>query len=472
MTPPLQLVHLDALTSGLGRRIVRSPYFPIVAQVLTLAVAAYLAWNGLGVGQGADPDTLKVLRKTSLTTLAVWGLWWPGMILGALVLGRTWCMVCPMELLNRVSEALARAAGWPGARMPRWLRAGWGAVLLYGVLQVLVAGAAIHRMPHSTSVMLLVLGGAAFATGLVFRDPRAFCRGLCPATSLLSTYGRFTPIQLSHRSSAICESCETRDCVRPALRDRWDRRSCPSLIRPFRREPSDGCVACLQCAKVCPHGNIGYGWVDPRATVRSLGLLRPAEAVFIAIATGFVAHEVIGEVAWLEDYFHAVPNWMASLAPGVGFGWFEAAWFLILFPGLLWGLVALMGWALGVRRDLRRFLLAAASGAAPVVAVAHLAKAAAKAMAWAGYLPLALREPQGLASLDAIRSHAIPAPEALLSLPTVGWFSGLLLLVIGLRSLRWLRSLSQEEALAARTGLATAGLLFLGVMATWSLPMS
>jgi polyferredoxin len=150
--------------------------------------------NGWGVGADTPAAELRTLRKTNLTTLVVWGLWWPGMIAAALVLGRAWCTVCPMELVNRIGDALGKRL--PIARLPlgRALRAGWVVVAAYLCLQLLVAGASVHRVPHYTALLLLALLGTALAAGLVFREPRSFCKGSARRARSSPVYGRFTPV--------------------------------------------------------------------------------------------------------------------------------------------------------------------------------------------------------------------------------------------------------------------------------------
>jgi polyferredoxin len=183
-------IKLDFLAWKPVRFVVMSPAFPVALQAAALGVIGWLALNGLGIGPDWKAEDLMSLRKTNLTTLVVWGLWWPAMIGMALVLGRAWCTVCPMELVNRAGDTVARKVGWPRARLGKFLRAGWFIIVLYLALQLLVAGLSIHRVPHYTSIFLLVLLSGAIITGLVFREPRSFCRAFCPAGALLSVYGR------------------------------------------------------------------------------------------------------------------------------------------------------------------------------------------------------------------------------------------------------------------------------------------
>ena len=449
------------------RSLLRWRGFPVAFQLAALLAVAALAVNGWRIGLAHSAEEVMTLRKTNLTTLLVWGLWWPAMIAVAFGLGRVWCTVCPMELVNRAGDAVARRFGWPRARLGPWVRAGWFIFLGYLVLQVLVSGVSIHRVPHYTSVMLIVLTAAALVSGLAFREPRSFCKGFCPAQALLPVYGRYTSVQLEVKDPQVCAACTTRECVDPARRHAFDGRSCPSLCAPFERAQSDACVLCFQCAKVCPHENVGFGVVRAAAGVRQNRLLRPFEAAFVMVAAGFVAHEVIGEVKWLDKFFHAVPTALDAQWPALGFGWFEGLWFLLLFPAVLWGLTAALAYPFSRGASLKRLLLAAATGAAPVVAMAHLAKAVAKLSSWGGYLPHALADPAGVDTFDRIAAHALATPERLVSFPLVGWVMLLAMLVIGWRSWRWTRQAAANALAPARVAFAVVALLFGAVLTTW-----
>lgn len=465
-------VRFDILAWKAFRRALMSPAFPVALQVLVLGAVVFLMLNGFAVGSGLKADELLTLRKTNLTTLVVWGLWWPGMIAVALILGRTWCTVCPMELVNRAGEAIARRLGWPCLRLSKVLRAGWIILALYLVLQLLIAGISIHRVPHYTALFLLALIGGSLLTGLVFREPRSFCRSFCPAGALLSVYGRYTPFQLEMKDAAVCGQCLTKYCILSEYRYRFDKRSCPSLLRPFNRKPSDGCVLCLQCAKVCPYGNMGLGFVSDASPVRRKQLLRPYEAGFVMIALGFVSHETIGEVSWLENSFHALPTALNRLLPSVPFGWFEAFWFLLLFPLLVWAVISGLAYLLGHRGNLRSLLLAAATGAAPVVAVAHFAKAAAKVASWGGFLPFAVRDPKGIETLHRIMDGVLIAPAEFFGLSTIGWAILALTMAMAWKAWTWVRQIPAESVVAARSGLAGAAILFSLIMTIWAWPIS
>lgn len=462
-------LRIDFLQWRPIRFLIMSGFFPIILQITALVGVIWLAIIGLGIGVGMKADELMILRKTNLTTLFVWGIWWPGMIALALALGRVWCTVCPMELVSRFGHAFARKLGWPQARLGSVLRAGWLTVLLYLVLQVLVAGISIHRVAHYTAIMLFVLVGIALLSGLIFREHRSFCKAFCPSAALLSVYGRYIPIQLEVREQSVCDECATRDCVAPTNLLRFDKRGCPSRLTPWRRSASDGCVLCLQCAKICPSQNIGVGVVVPDAPIRHKTLLRPFEAVFVMVALGFVAHEVIGEVKWLDSIFHAVPRTLNVLLPSVSFGWFEALWFLLLFPLTVWAVIVTIALFAGARTGIRSLLVAAATGAAPAVALAHLAKAAAKVSSWSGFMPLSLHDPKGLETLQRITSHSQVTPAAIIGISMIGWIVCFSMLIVAVRTWRNIPALSNDGLIAVRAGLLVPAVLYSLVLTTWML---
>lgn len=461
--------QLSVLRSKAIRQMVFPAYFPVALQAIALVGILFLIVNGWGIGLEQSEQHLLTLRKTNLTTLFVWGLWWPGMIAVALLAGRLWCTVCPMELVNRIGHAVGRVLGFHRPMLGPWLRRGWFVVVAYLLLQLLVAGMSIHRVPHYTSLMLIVLMTMALVSGLYYREERSFCKAFCPAKALLSVYGRFTPVQLDVNDCEICKECATRDCVDPQKRDRFNARACPSLVRPYDRHKGDECVLCLQCAKVCPHGNVGFGWASKEATSRQHVLLRPFEALSVFFAAGFVAHDVIGETKPADEWFHYVPKILNELFPSVDFGWFEAGWFLLLFPALLGALAVGLARILGHQGTWRDLFIGAATGAAPVVAIAHLAKAVAKLSSWGGFLPLALRDPVGLQSLHHIGDKSIAAPTPFVGLSLLGWVMLLALLAIAWRNRRWLRESAIEHLPAARAGFAVCTAFYAGMLLAWPL---
>lgn len=451
------------------RQILLAPGVLLVLQAVALGAMAGIAAVGYGVTPQETSIATLTLRKTNLATLVVWGLWWPTMILLVVGCGRLWCAVCPLELANRLGGALARFVHWKPRYLGRSLRSGWGTVAAYVTLQVLVAGWAIHRVPHYTAVFLIVLLLSAVATGFAFRDERSFCSGFCPSAALLSVYGRMSPVRLGVRDADLCRRCSSRDCVATRNRHRLDGRSCPSLLRPYALAKAADCQLCMQCAKACPKHNIGVGLGVAPDALDEPNRLRAFEIAFVVIALGFVAHETAGESPALGRIFQLPPALLAQAAPGLSPRWLDPLWFLVVFPMLAWGALLVLARIAGAKGPWSMLLAEASAAAAPVIAVAHVGKALAKLNSWAGYLPQALVDPSGLETGRRIADGMLEAPVPLLAKSTIGVFVICLLAAAVLFMSRKAFDRPTAASPASWVGLVAPSLLFLTIFVGWGL---
>ncbi len=171
--------------------------------------------------------------------LVFWGLWWPGVMLATMGLGRVWCGVfCPEGTLTE--WASQHGLGRP---VPRWLKwSGWPFVAfvcttLYGQL------VSVYEYPQAA---LLVLGGssiAALGVGLIYgRGKRIWCRHLCPASGVFALLARIAPVHFkvdrlqweqTHNSTGTIR-------IQPI--------NCAPLVDIRRMQSASECHACGRCA--------------------------------------------------------------------------------------------------------------------------------------------------------------------------------------------------------------------------------
>lgn len=139
----------------------------------------------------------------------------------------------------------------------------------------------------------------------------------------------------------------------------------------------------------------------------------------------------------------------------------------MIFPAAFWFVVLGAARLTRARGGAGRMFQAIATGAAPAVAGAHLAKAVAKFSAWGGHLPRALEDPRGLDTMTALRSGELTAPDRWAPLAILGWVLLVVLLALALRA--WLRTsnLTAEDRPAARAGLAITAIFFTAVLLVW-----
>jgi hypothetical protein len=129
---------------------------------------------------------------------------------------------------------------------------------------------------------------------------------------------------------------------------------------------------------------------------------------------------VTNEWAAAEKVFLTPAHWLVELTRlGAAAGWIEGIWKLLIFPLLLWtalgSLIVLLRGASGLTEAWRRMALPMGI----VIAAGHMSKALAKFTSWVGFLPGALRDPNGVTTATAMAAKAIPQPAAVLSLACV-----------------------------------------------------
>jgi hypothetical protein len=410
----------DLLRLAPIRALVRWRGFPYIFQVPFLALYVALLVIGWGhlTPEGIEP---KLYAKTNLVNLVIWGLWWPAMIWVTFFLGRAWCAVCPLELVSSLSERLGRKFGLRQRPLGGWLLKGSLVVCFFALLQLLVPGIHLHRVPHYTSIFLAVSLGLAFAIGLLLKD-RAFCRGFCPVALLLSAYGRGG--MLAARSRAPAEGAEGQPCAAGAP----PAGACPSLLNPGQLSNSKDCLICGQCIKAAPADSMRllvrplFSRADAREPLASWPL-----TLFVMVVSGFVTYELCGVWPKAEQLFlfptDQLPLWLVE---GAKQGWVRGVYTIFAMPLFFWlglGLVTrIFGGAKSLGEAWRRLALPLAV----VVAGGHMAKGLEKFSSWAGFLPYALAEPTGLQTAQQMSAKLLAKPTPWLTPPLLSVLAMLL----------------------------------------------
>ena len=268
--------------------------FPVVAQWLLLTVFVLLILGGLGVTTN-DPHCGQYLRDTNLANLIVWSYWWPAIIIAAVLFGRLWCAVCPMELITYWAGRIGLGQG-----IPNLLKSGWGVTIFYTLVWIVgIQTLAVNRIPHQMSLYMLLLIIVAVDISLIFQM-RAFCSYVCPVGHLLGLYALISPFEWRADDVSVCQSCKTKDCVAKKNRHRLTGRSCTSRLYPASIGDNRDCLLCTQCLKACPQGNLRFSTRRPLADLLARVDLRPAQVGFILMLGGFVVYEILSE--WPVSY--------------------------------------------------------------------------------------------------------------------------------------------------------------------------
>lgn len=280
-----------------------------------------------------------------------WGLWWPGVMLATVTLGRVWCgLLCPEGF---ISEQVSRHGR--GKPLPRWLKwPGWPLLAficttLYGQL------ISVYEYPQAA---LLILGGstlAAIVIGLLYgREKRIWCRYLCPASGVFAVLAKIAPMHYKvNREAWTHYSGEKPSPV-----------NCAPLVDIRRMTSASECHSCGRCAG--QRDAVSYSWrspfsevLDPANEARTMdavtllfGVLGVATAAFQWTLSPWFLQLKLGLAEWLVDheYFGLLsdqaPWWLLTHYPEANdlFTWLDGALILayLLLGGGLLGLLLLL----------------------------------------------------------------------------------------------------------------------------------
>ncbi|MCP4129725.1 MAG: 4Fe-4S binding protein [bacterium] len=292
-------------------KMLRLSFFPLIFRLMALAVFVLLVINGLSA-TSEDAVFLKILRNTNLANLIVWSYWWPLIIVAAVIFGRLWCFVCPVEMLTSFFAKIGLKKKRAG-----WLESGWGITLFYIIiLFVGIQGLAVHRDPSRMAWYLIAIAGVSVISGLIF-EKNTFCASICPIGHLLGLYARISPWGWRVKEPAICGSCKDKSCVHKDYTYNSISKSCGVYLLPEKLDDNTACILCSGCMKACNKYNPEKVEGRPNPGFRYIGFakdlfknktLSMAETFFVLIVSGFVIYEILSEWSGTKQILMFLPK--------------------------------------------------------------------------------------------------------------------------------------------------------------------
>ncbi len=322
---------------GLGR-FLRWRHARSALQLPLLVLAGLMVFDGL-----AGPQ----LAPKNLATVLTWVHYRGLVVLALLLVGNLFCMACPFMLVrNATRRFLNPKRMWPG-----WLRHKWLAVALFALMLFAYELLDLWATPKWTAWLIVTYFSAALLIDSLFRGA-TFCKYLCPLGQFNLLSSLVSPLEVKIRRSETCETCRTKDCIRG--RPRAENRAAPALrgcelwlFQP-RKVGNMDCTFCLDCARACPHDNVGISprlpaselWVEARRS----GIGRFSRRHDLgALVVVFTFGALLNAFAMVTPVY-AVEEWLAVLLGTRS----EAPVLVVLFLGglvvLPTILVGLTGW--------------------------------------------------------------------------------------------------------------------------------
>lgn len=373
---------LSAINKLLGKR-----YFALSLKIISLLVFIVLVTTGL-LAYSTDAEFLKQLRNTNFGNLIVWSYWWPAIIVGAVLFGRIWCMVCPVELLTSTAAKFGLKR-----KRPSWLKSGWAITLFYAlILFGGIQGLAIHRNPYYMAWYLLTIVVAAIVVGLIY-EKNTFCRYVCPVGFLLGIYSKIAPIGWRVKSKSLCESCKDKSCIGAKYRYNADVKSCGVDLYPAEIGDNSTCIMCTGCMKTCAkHQEKSPSAERPNPGLTRIGFAKDlltsrafswAEMTFVLIVSGFVISEIWTEWKVTNQILNQISGFLlepVSLTGGATGKILHGIIIFALLPIVIWAIPYLAAKVFGSSLKLKEYLLNYSLAFVPIMAAAHIVKSILKSV--------------------------------------------------------------------------------------------
>jgi len=378
-------------------KIFKNRYFLFVVQFFTLSVFIALIYGAIGITT-KDPDFAKILRNTNIANLIVWSYWWPLIIVTAILFGRYWCSVCPMEMITSFFGNIGLR------RKPnKLLKSGWVITLFYAVILIIgIHTLAIHRIPQYMAIYMILLFGIAVISGLIW-EKRTFCTYICPIGHLLGLYSMLSFKKLRVINPSVCESCESKDCISKENHYKFTGRSCTSELYPAKMKDNRSCLLCGQCFKSCTKDNIAIQTRSFAADIFKNIKLTWAELSFFMMVSGFVIYEVLSEWKVSKAIIMKTPNWINHSLNITGslHGTIKAITLFIIIPAVFFMTLALLKKLLAKETILNSFTQLVMA-MLPITASMHLLKALLKTTSRIPYWDFVFTDPKGVNTAQAL----------------------------------------------------------------------
>ncbi|WP_317919143.1 4Fe-4S binding protein [Vibrio sp. MACH09] len=452
--------HSTSNDSGSGKRRIltflvnNTPIFGWVhliglAAFVTLSIAGFF-----GAGEGA-------ISYSNITSFWVWCVWWPGIVLIALLNSRLWCSICPIRFINQMVDKFGF-----NIKVPKVVRQN-GIFIAIGLflLHTIIISYSVDKFSVFTSLYLLSLLGLAVVVGLVF-EKNAFCNSFCPLNGFIGTYSKVGTVELSPIDRDICKSCTTKECYQ----------SCPAKLCMVQPAFKDTCIMCFKCVEECPKTNIELKLQSPfkhgLKKVENNGGL-----ALITILFGIMIAE-FGE-SWLffDHLITAVPNWLKGLGiPELifGYNWMEGFWINLSLPALFIFATSYFVSLVTGKKGLLSIAKKTAPTLLPLIFSMHLSKMLDVVNHYIGYGKNVVTDPIGVQTAKLLESGVLAMSANVLFTDTVQGVVTMVIVAIGMVASLYTTKIVIVDKLKSRRGKCVyylaptiVGLSALLVVANW-----
>jgi len=398
-------------------KLLLKKWFPVSLRVVTLIAFIGLVIIGFSSPTN-DPFFLKQLSRTNLTTVFVWRLWWPLVVLSAIFLGRAWCMVCPVEMITTFFAKI----GFKHKR-PKWILSGWVINVFYFI--VLAAGIAIVQIdqnPKYTSFYLLILIGISILSGMIF-EKNTFCQYICPVGYLLGLLSKMSMWGWRVKDKSVCDACIDKSCISIKYTYQLNYKSCGVGLYPANITSNNQCLLCGGCLKSCDTYKTVTNHARPNPALVKIGFandlmqIQPfllVEWAFLFIITGSMIFEM-NQFQFISDTCTSIITQNISdllgLKAGLRKDLIGTAYLFLFLPLILWLLPYTLIRFFRLRISLNNYLKDISIIFLPVIMTFYIGLVVMEVATRLPYYRYIVHDIKGVETIKAILFKQIAVPQ-------------------------------------------------------------
>ncbi len=231
-----------------------------------------------------DPpeDATPLTHFTIFANYAMWGLWFPLVLLSVIFTGRSWCgLLCPMGAAAEWANKVGLQRPIPG-----WMRWEGAPIVSFLIITILGQTVGVRDHPEAIAEVFGVTMLAAILIGFIYgRNKRAWCRHVCPIGLLLGIFSRIGAVQFIAKRP------------RPGGDRYTEKTVCPTMIDISHKEESRHCIECFRCVHPETRGGLRLHLRNPGKEVENIRQHNPNpfEVWFLFLGTGIA----LGGFLWL-----------------------------------------------------------------------------------------------------------------------------------------------------------------------------
>lgn len=318
----------ELLNIAFIKSLVKKRYFQTMLQLPLVFLFLLTIYTGL-YGAG--------LPARNIAPILTWTIWWTGIIIAIIFMGKIWCLMCPWDAiaswLQRLGLGKVRKDIFSlNLPWPKIFRNIYIAIGLFVLLTWLELGFGITLNPRATAYLGILMLTITILPAIIF-ERKSFCRYACLVGRISGLYALFASTELRARDREICRDCQTKDC----LRGNDNGYGCPTFEYLGNMVTNTYCILCTECIKTCPKDNVSFN-LRPFATDLIKSLQPKADEAILSLV---MLSLTLFHGLTMTPYWRTISEGLGSqLNSGYLTSFTLAMAAIILIPGVIYSIFA------------------------------------------------------------------------------------------------------------------------------------